>query len=133
MDLSAELIERLRTAASHDAELTVVGKFFTCRFLLASGDRRYLLRVREGHITDVLVDPPPVEGWQFAIKAPPVTWQRFLQSLPAPEYHDIWAATWLGHMTLEGDMKPFMQHQRALWRLLKLLRETANAQPAPAT
>lgn len=132
MDLSEELLGRLRTEASHDDELAVVGKFFTCRFLMASGDRRYLLRVRDGLLDEILPDPHPVEAWQFAIKAPTETWERFMQSPPPPEYHDIWAAAWLGHMTLEGDMKVFVQHQRALWRLLKLLRETAQAPVASA-
>ncbi|HEX2172549.1 MAG TPA: hypothetical protein VHL09_08905 [Dehalococcoidia bacterium] len=114
-----------------DPELGVIGKFFECDFLLQSGDRRYLCRVRKGQIYELLVDPHPVEAWKFAIKAPEHTWQRFLQNPPPPEFNDIWAAAWLGHMTLEGDMKVFMQHQRALGRTLKLLRETATRiQPA---
>jgi hypothetical protein len=130
-DLDVDLLERLRTAMPDDPELGVIGKFFECDLLLQSGDQRFLIRVRDGQITELLVNPHPVEAWQFAIKAPPQTWQKFLQDPPPAEFNDIWAAAWLGHMTLEGDMKVFMQHHRALWRTLKLLRETANSvQPA---
>lgn len=130
MGLDAALLERLQQAMPDDPELTVVGKFFDCSFLLGSGDHRFLLRVRDGQVVQLLVDPPIVEPWQFAIKAPDETWDHFLEDPPPFPFNDIWAATWLGHMMLEGDMKAFMQHYRALWRTLKLLRELATRPPA---
>lgn len=130
MGLDETLLGRLGDAMAADPELGVVGKFFTCSFLLGCDDRRYVLRMRNGTLDRLLVDPHPTEPWQFAIKAPSDTWHRFLQANPPAEFHDIWAAAWLGHMTLEGDMKVFMQHHMALWRTLKLLRATASAVPA---
>ncbi|MQA16017.1 MAG: hypothetical protein GEV09_18270 [Pseudonocardiaceae bacterium] len=130
MSLDDKLLARLGQAMVADPELGVVGKFFTCSFLLGCDGNRYLLRVRNGSLDELLVDPHPTEPWQFAIKAPSSTWQRYLQASPPAEFHDIWAAAWLGHMTLEGDMKVFMQHHMALWRTLKLLRATASSAPA---
>lgn len=131
MGLDANLLERLREAMPTDPELNVVGKFFECSFLVASGEQRFLLRVRDGQLVETVPDPPIVLPWDFAIKAPAETWEEFLRDLPPPEFQDVWAATWLGHMTLEGNMGVFMQHYLALWRTLKLLRELAG-QPVPA-
>lgn len=129
MKLDEQLLGRLQEAMGEDPELAVVGKFFDCDLLLG-GDRRFLLRIRGGELLEVIPDPLPVQPWRVAIKAPDETWEKFLQDPPPPEYHDVWAATWLGHMLLEGDTKVLMQHYRAIWRMLKLLRETATAAPA---
>jgi hypothetical protein len=110
-----------------DKELGWAGKFFNSRILLASGERRFLLHFRDGELIAVVPDPPVVEPWQFALKAPEETWTRFLQDPPPPMFHDIWAATWMGHMTIEGDIKVFVQNHYALWRTLKLMRELDNS------
>lgn len=124
------LLEELQQVLRSDPELAVEGKFFTCSLLLATSEHRFLLRFRDGELVDLIPNPMPVDAWQFAIKAPDHTWERFLQDPPPPEFHDIWAATWLGHMMIEGDVKVLMQNHRALWRTLKLLREIANERTA---
>lgn len=126
MKIDERLLEGLREAMASDRELAVVGRFFTCDLLLGSGDRRFLLRFREGGLFEIVPDPLPVVPWQVAIKAPEETWEKFLRNPPPPMFHDVWAAVWLGHMTLEGDTKVLMQNHLAVWRTLKLLRETAS-------
>jgi hypothetical protein len=132
MGLDERLLGDLQDAMKNDPELGVAGRFFTCDLLLGSGDRRFLLRFREGDLAEIVPDPLPVIPWRVAIKAPEETWEKFLQNPPPPMFHDIWAATWLGHMTLEGDTKVLMQHHLAIWRTLKLLRETASIKSTAA-
>jgi hypothetical protein len=128
--LDPALLSAWQGAVSDDPELSVVGRFFTADVLLASGDRRFLVRFNEGVLRDFVEGPHPTQSWDFAIKAEPNVWARFLQDPPPAEYHDIWAAAWLGHMVLEGNMKVFMQNHYAFWRALKLLRIQANASVA---
>lgn len=132
MGLDERLLGELQGAMRTDPELAVKGRFFTCDLLLGSGDRRFLLRFWEGDLSEIVPDPPPVVPWRVAIKAPGETWDKFLQSPPPPEFHDVWAAVWLGHMTLEGDTKVLMQHHYAVWRTLKLLREVSANKTAAA-
>ncbi len=126
LTLDEALLQRLQGAMPDDPELRVRGSFFSCDVLLSSGERRFLLRFRDGTLDRITPEPHPVEAWSFAIKAPDETWSAFLQDPPPPEFHDVWAAAWLGHMTIEGDTKVFMQNHYAFWRTLKLLRATAN-------
>ena len=125
--LDRSLLERLQDVVPTDPEMQVVGRFFQCDVLLRSGAQRYLLRFDHGRLSEIVEDPHPALAWNFAVKAEPTTWERFLQDPPPPEFHDIWAAAWLGHLTLEGDMKVFMQNHFAFWRALKLLRIQAQA------
>ena len=123
MALTEALLGRLQDAVRSDPELTWAGKFFNSRVLLGSGERRFLLHFRDGELVEVVPDPPLVVPWQFALKAPDQTREKFLSDPPPPMFHDIWAATWMGHMTIEGDIEVFMQNHYALWRTLKLMRE----------
>jgi hypothetical protein len=126
MGLDERLLGGLQEAMKSDPELSVVGRFFTCDLLLGSGDRRFLLHFQDGNLAEIVPDPLPVIPWQVEIKAPEETWDKFLQNPPPPMFHDVWAAVWLGHMTLEGDTKVLMQNHLAVWRTLKLLRETVS-------
>jgi hypothetical protein len=128
--LDEALLDRVQGAMGSDKELAWAGRFFNSRVLLGSGERRFLLVFRDGELVEIVADPPPVVPWQFALKAPDQTWEKFLADPPPPMFHDIWAATWMGHMTIEGDTKVFMQNHYALWRTLKLMREL-NTSTAP--
>jgi hypothetical protein len=120
--LSEALLGPLQDAVRSDPELAWAGRFFNARVLVESGERRFLLHFRDGELVEVVPGPPLVVPWQFALKAPDQTWDKFLSD-PPPMFHDIWAATWTGHMTIEGDIEAFMQNHYALWRTLKLMRE----------
>jgi hypothetical protein len=125
--LDRSLLERLQGAVADDPEMRVVGKFLRCDVLLTSGPNRFLLRFDRGRLEEIVESPHPALAWNFAVKAEPATWERFLQDPPPPEFHDVWAAAWLGHLVIEGDMKVFMQNHFAFWRVLKLLRIQAQA------
>lgn len=129
--LDRPVLERLKDALPKDPEMGVVGKYFHCDVLFTNGERRFLLRFDRGQLVEIVEEPHPLQAWSFAIKAEPDTWERFLQDPPPPEFHDVWAAAWLGHLTLEGDTKVLMQNHFAFWRALKLLR--IHAQTPSAT
>ena len=55
-------------------------------------------------------------GWQFALRAPASSWNKFVEPVPPPMYNDIWAMAHPlhGKLKIEGDMKIFWQNLRAL-------------------
>ena len=132
MKFDTHLLARLQQALPSDPEFCVKGRFFTCDFLLASGEHRFILHFRDGELKHVLDNPHPTTAWHFAIKASEEVWGKFLEKEPPAPFHDVWAAAWLGHMVLEGDMKVFMQNYYAVWRTLGLVRELANVSSTAA-
>ncbi len=58
------------------------------------------------------------------IRASAETWRNFAQETPPPMYHGIFAASFQGDMSLEGDLLVLMQNLRCVVRHLELLRET---------
>ncbi len=118
-------VESFRRATDEDAELQAHGKYYSCAFLLDMEEHWYLIDMHAGKVQEILVDPMPLEKrYQFVIRASAETWRQFAQETPPPMYHGIFAASFQGDMTLEGDLLVLMQNLRCLVRHLELLRTT---------
>ncbi|GAA3748054.1 hypothetical protein [Streptomyces tremellae] len=110
-------------ASNSDPEIQAHGKYFSCSWLLDAGERSYVIKSESGTVTNVAVDPGPLdEPYQFAIRASAETWRGFGAEVPAPMYHGIWAASFQRDMRLEGDVLVLMQNLRCVTRQIELLR-----------
>ena len=118
-------VESFRRATDEDAELQAHGKYYSCTFMLDMEEHQYQVKMHAGKVEEILVDPGPLdERYQFLIRASAETWRNFAQETPPPMYHGIFAASFQGDMTLEGDLLVLMQNLRCLVRHLELLRTT---------
>jgi hypothetical protein len=110
-------------ASNTDPEIQAHGKYFTCSYLLDATDRSYAVEVQSGRVTNVTVDPGPLDvAYDFAIRAGAETWRGFGEPVPAPMFHGIWAATFRRDMRLEGKVLVLMQNLRCITRQIELLR-----------
>ncbi len=110
-------------ANNTDPEIQAHGKYFTCSYLLDATDRSYAVEVQSGRVTNVTVDPGPLDvAYDFAIRAGAETWRGFGEPVPAPMFHGIWAATFRRDMRLEGKVLVLMQNLRCITRQIELLR-----------
>ena len=127
VDTSNIWVDKFRSQSDSDAELQAQGKFYSCSFLLDAEEHRFLVRMHNGKVEEILVDPGPLdERYQFAIRASADTWRKFSQPTPPPMYHGIWAASFQKDMRLEGDLLVLMQNLRCVTRQLELLRVTGS-------
>jgi hypothetical protein len=110
-------------ASNTDPEIQAHGKYFTCSYLLDATERSYVVEVQSGRVTNVAVDPGPLDvAYDFAIRAGAETWRGFGEPVPAPMFHGIWAATFRRDMRLEGKVLVLMQNLRCITRQIELLR-----------
>ena len=110
-------------ASNTDPEIQAHGKYFTCSYLLDAIERSYVVEVQSGRVTNVAVDPGPLDvAYDFAIRASAETWRGFGEPVPAPMFHGIWAATFQRDMRLEGKVLVLMQNLRCITRQIELLR-----------
>lgn len=110
-------------ASNTDPEIQAHGKYFTCSYLLDATERSYAVEVQSGRVTNVTVDPGPLDvAYDFAIRAGAETWRGFGEPVPAPMFHGIWAATFQRDMRLEGKVLVLMQNLRCITRQIELLR-----------
>ncbi len=116
-------ISGFRNKVNGDPELAVIGKRFTADIGLTFGEMRYVLRVQEGKINDIIPSPRFDVRTQFSMRAPLDLWRRFLGRNPPPLYHDIFAMIMrVPEFVLDGDTLVAMQNARALHRMMNLMQ-----------
>lgn len=106
------MIDRLPELVNGDADLVRRGRLLSTTFLVGVDDTEWLVTVHAGRVERVERGPFLMRSWSFAVRAPAAAWQRFWETMPAPGYHDLFAMKKGGHMTIEGDLIPLMQHLR---------------------
>ena len=118
-------VDEFRRASDEDEELQAHGKYYSCNYLLDMEEHQFLVRMHAGKVEEILVDPGPLDArYQFIIRASAETWRNFGKETPPPMYHGIWADSFQGDMSLEGDQLVLMQNLRTVTRQIELLRKT---------
>jgi hypothetical protein len=125
VDTAQNWVDEFRRASDEDEELQAHGKYYSCNFLLDMEEHQFLVRMHAGKVEEILVDPGPLDArYQFIIRASAETWRNFGKETPPPMYHGIFAASFQGDMSLEGDQLVLMQNLRTVTRQIELLRKT---------
>ena len=116
-------LARFQDRVNADAEMAVIGDWFTTALSLSCGDRRCILRFERGTLVEVVPSPRLDVRCAFGFRASPDIWARFLSPDPEPLYHDFFAMLMrVPGFVLEGDTLIAMQHARALHRAMNLMR-----------
>ena len=116
-------MENFRSRVNADREMEVIGGWFSTSLALGFGERRYVVRVERGRITDINAAPRIDSRAAFGLRAPLEVWEKFVSSNPPPLYHDFFAMLMrVPDFVLEGDGLVAMQNARALHRMMNLMR-----------
>jgi hypothetical protein len=125
VDTVQKWVEEFRRTSDEDEELQAHGKYYSCNYLLDMEEHQFLVSMHAGKVEEILIDPGPLDArFQFIIRASAETWRNFAKEIPPPMYHGIWAASFRGDMSIEGDQLVMMQNLRSLTRQIELLRKT---------
>lgn len=126
--------ERYGKALHEDPEWSVIGKFFNCTFMIESDDERCILSFYNGKLVDI--NDTPLSGplynkdwWEFAVRAPNSTWEKYMSEVPPAKYHHFFAVTDYKtqmRMRVEGNLKTVWQNIRALTHAMEFLRVYNN-------
>lgn len=78
--------------------------------LVSVGPASFILPVRAGRLGELEPATRLLRPWTFAIRADAGTWLAHWQTPPKAGWHDIFALSKRGLLTMEGNLVPFMQH-----------------------
>jgi hypothetical protein len=116
-------MERYRARVNADPEMAAIGGWFSTSFSLGFGERRYVVRMERGRMTDIKPAPRLDARAAFGFRAPMEVWQKFVSPQPPALYHDFFAMLMrVPEFVLEGDGLAAMQNARALQRMMHLMR-----------
>ena len=116
-------MERYRERINADPEMEVIGGWFSTALSLTFGERRYVVRMERGKMTDINPAPRIDSRSSFGFRAPLEVWRKFVSPEPPALYHDFFAMLMrVPEFVLEGDGLMAMQNARALQRMMNLMR-----------
>ena len=116
-------MERYRERVNADAEMALIGNWFSTSLSLTFGERRYVVCMERGRMTDINAAPRLDARSAFGFRAPMEVWQKFVSPEPPALYHDFFAMLMrVPEFVLEGDSLVAMQNARALQRMMNLMR-----------
>ncbi len=118
--------ERIRGAVNRDPEFKLASRYMTRDFLLVVGSLQCIVRVREGVITEIKLDPTPYDSWSFFIRGPAESWENFLKTVPPPFYNGVYAGMIRGKFEVGGDLEAAFAHYWAVTRMFDVMREMQN-------
>lgn len=116
----------VRDSINSDPEFRLASRFFSKDILLVVGDSKCIVRVRDGNVTEIKLNPTFMNPWSFFIKGSAETWQKFLQPIPPPFFTDLYGCISRQNFELGGDIEAAFAHYWALTRMLDKLRELEN-------
>jgi hypothetical protein len=125
---SESWLQRFRDLLGDDAEMKVVGDWFTLSMSLTSGDDRCIVQFERGRLVQWHVSPRLGVPCAFGFRASSDIWRKYMSHPPEPLYHDVFAMLMrVPGFVLEGDSLIAMQHARALHRVMKVMRLVGEA------
>ena len=119
-------IAHVRDVINGDPEFRLASRFFSKDILLVVGDSKCIVKVRDGVVIGLKLNPTFMNPWSFFIKGSTEAWQNFLQPQPPPFFTDLYGCVARQNFELGGDIETAFAHYWAVTRLLDLLRELQN-------
>ena len=110
--LEQELCDRferiLPGAVNADEHLVWRGRYLTADIMVQIGSVPFLVRIQNGKVIECRKGMPILCPTVFSIKGTTQAWSAFWENPPKPRWHDIFALTKAGEMSVEGNLQPFM-------------------------
>lgn len=119
-------LQRLPALANGDGDLLRRGRYVNADILIGIGAARCYVTIKDGTVASVETSPQRMRSAAFVIAGPPTAWRNFWQPMPRPGWHDLFAMNKRGHVTIEGDLLPFMQNLQYFKDLLALPRRLGS-------
>jgi len=124
--LDSSKVERFQNAMNNDAEFKLAARFMSEDVLLEVDDSRCIVKVRDGVVTEIKLNPPSSDHWSFSIKATAETWDKLLRPSPPPLYTGLNAGMIRGNLQITGNLEVAFAYFWAMNRMLDIMRQLQN-------
>jgi len=115
-------LETLKDRAAGDALLARFGLDLDCALLVGDGETDWLVEIGRGEVVRVTKGPLIMPKTDLRLRAASEAWARFLQPVPPPGYHDLFALRRYRRIQIEGDIRLMSAYLFYFKRLFALLR-----------
>jgi hypothetical protein len=111
---------------NRDPEFKLAARFFSKDILIKVGESKCLLRITDGVLTSILLNPAAVVPWDFFVAGPAESWHKFLHPMPPAFFSDLYGGSMRQKFEFGGDTEAFFAHFWAVTRMMDLMRIVQN-------
>jgi len=122
-ELCARFERSVPDGVNSDRHLVWRGRNMSADCLVQIGTVPFLLRIEQGSVRECRKGLPLLCSWVFAVRGSTQGWAALWQDPPPPGWHDIFALTKRGEMTLEGNLQPLMANLQYFKDMVALPRK----------
>jgi len=115
-------LDALAQRAKGDALLARFGRDLDLALIVGDGDLDWLIEIERGVVARVTRGPLIMPRSDLRLRAASETWARFLEPVPPPGYHDLFAMRRYRRIQIEGDIRLMSAYLFYIKRLFELLR-----------
>jgi len=115
-------LDALAQRAKGDALLARFGRDLDLALIVGDGDLDWLVEIVRGTVVRVTRGPLIMPRSDLRLRAASETWARFLEPVPPPGYHDLFAMRRYRRIQIEGDIRLMSAYLFYIKRLFELLR-----------
>lgn len=119
-------LDTLKARAAGDALLARFGRDLDCALLIGDGNLDWLIEIERGAVARVTQGPLIMPKTDLRLRAASETWSHFLEPVPPPGYHDLFAMRRYRRIQIEGDIRLMSAYLFYIKRLFALLRPGAS-------
>jgi hypothetical protein len=120
--------DHIRQRINEDPEFKIAARFMNEDILLEAGDKKSIFKVREGVLSEIKLDPSPVDKWSYYIRGPEDGWHKLLQPYPPPFYQSFFSAAMRNDFQFGGNVEAMFAYYWATQRMIAILRLLQNEQ-----
>ena len=124
--LNSDELGYVREKINSDQEFQIASRFMNENVLLEVDKTQCILKIRDGLVNDIMINPGPMESWSFVIRAPENAWEKLLKPFPPPFYQGFFSASMREDFQFAGNLEALFAHYWPTQRLLTILREFQN-------
>lgn len=119
-------VKGIRDVINADPEFRLAARYFSNDVLFAFGDANAIVKVRDGVVTEILLNPTFMDSWHFSVEASAEAWGKFLQPTPPPLYNALFPAMIRQIFRMGGDLEKAFAHFWPVTRMMDIMREVQN-------
>jgi len=124
--LDPKSIDGVRAYVNNDPEFRLASKFVIADILLGVGDSECIVKIREGLVSEIQLNPTFMDAWSFYIKSTEDAWNKFLLPIPPPKHNGLFSAMISQNFKVGGNLEIAFSYFWAVCRMLDLFREVQN-------
>ncbi len=119
--------ESIAPRVNADARLVHRGRYLNADLKVVLGEVPYLLSIRSGRVESLSRQMPLFAPAALTIRAAEAAWEALWEPVPQAGWHDLFALTKRGAMSIEGDSQLLFAHLQYLKDVLAAPRQARGA------